>query len=65
MIEQVWSEMKRYVRRLYCENPQVLRDRIFRFFANKMTLEKCRAYVGHLPKVLDKIIEAGGEWTDM
>ena len=60
-IENVWGSMKTYLRteckpKNLCE----LKNGILSFW-RKMTPDTCKKYIGHIQKVIDKVIEVNGE----
>jgi transposase len=57
MIELIWAELKRYVRKKACNTTNELVHRIQKFFQYKLTVRKCRKYIRHLRRVLLIIIE--------
>ena len=62
-IENVWHEMKHYIRRTAKPtNKEELLQAIQAFWAT-VTPEKCNKYIGHLRKVIPKVIELNGEAT--
>ncbi len=86
IIELVWAELKRFLRKKLLRNEQEIADRVALFFETKLTIDKCRNYISRvnqvnylkrldknnlvifknflLFKVLQKIIENNGDWTD-
>ena len=58
-IENVWHEMKCYVRRQRPTTKQELVDAI-RNFWNTMTAQKCSKYIDHLHKVLPEVVRVEG-----
>ena len=62
-IENLWHELKEFVRlEVKPKTKDELIQGIIRFW-DTVDIEKCRKYIGHLKKVLPKIIEVGGEAT--
>lgn len=62
-IENLWHELKEYIRREVkptCKNELV--EGIIKFWTT-VTPEKCRKYIGHLHKVIPKVIEVNGAAT--
>ena len=60
-IENVWDSMKNYLRTTAKpKNTQELRDGIKAFWKT-LTPDVCKHYVGHLRKVISKVIEVQGE----
>ena len=64
IIELLWAEIKRYVRKRPCRTAGDLVYRIQKFFRFKLDVAKCRAYICHLRKVLQIIIDRRGDWSD-
>jgi len=59
-IENLWHEMKDYLRKnIKPTNKQELVDGITTFWAT-VNEHKCSKYIGHLKKVIPKVIEQGG-----
>lgn len=56
-IELVWHTMKEYLRSEY--NLSELKAGIKQFWST-LTPEKCSKYIGHLKKVIPKVIEVSG-----
>ena len=62
-IENVWHEMKHYIRTTAKpRNKEELLQAIQEFWAT-VTPEKCNRYIGHLKKVIPKVIELNGDAT--
>ena len=62
-IENLWHELKEYMRReVKPKTKQELIDGIHMFW-NTLTVAKCRKYIGHLRKVIPKVLEVGGAAT--
>ena len=60
-IENVWGSMKQYLRTAYKpKNLEELRAGIKRFWIT-LTPDVCKRYIGHLQKVMPKIVELQGE----
>ena len=58
-IENLWHELKEFVRHeVKPKTKDELIQGIIRFW-DTVDIEKCRKYIGHLKKVLPKIIEVG------
>ena len=62
-IENIWHELKEY---MYCEvkprNKEQLVSRINQFWTT-ITVRKCFRYIGHLQKILSRVIEKNGDAT--
>ena len=61
-IENLWAELKHFLRK--CVKPSTkdeLVNGISNFWATKVTPSKCRRYIGHLQKVLPKVVERQGK----
>jgi len=63
-IRWIKIEIKRYVRKRPCRTAGDLVYRIQKFFRFKLDVAKCRAYISHLRKVLQIIIDRRGDWSD-
>ena len=62
-IENVWHEMKHYIRTTAKpRNKEELLQAIQALWAT-VTPEKCNRYIGHLKKVIPKVIELNGDAT--
>ena len=62
-IENVWHELKEYIRReVEPRTKQGLIDGIVKFLQT-VDEHKCKKYIGHLRKVLPKMIETHGDAT--
>ncbi len=62
-IENLWHEAKEFLRRkIKPRTKQELIDGILSFWET-VTVNKCRKYIGHLRKVLPKVIEMNGAAT--
>ena len=62
-IENLWHELKEYVRReVKPENKEQLVNGITRFWAS-IDAHKCSRYINHLKKVLPSVIEKNGDAT--
>ena len=62
-IENLWHELKEYIRReVKPLNKQELVNGILAFWRT-VTVEKCRKYIGHLRKVIPRVIELEGQAT--
>ena len=64
IIEMLWADVKRYIRKRPCKTASDLVYRIQKFFKYKLTVNKCRAYISHIHKVLQIIIDRKGDWSD-
>ena len=62
-IENLWHELKEYIRRVV--KPRVKQELIngIEEFWRTVTVEKCRKYIGHLRKVVPRVIELEGAAT--
>lgn len=61
-IENVWHELKHYLRKVHKpKNKEQLVRGIETFWSSKMDLSKCQKYIGHLRKVLPAIVVQKGE----
>ena len=59
-IENLWHELKEYMRReVKPKNKEELVNGLKKFW-DTITVEKCQRYIGHLRKVLPKVIENNG-----
>lgn len=62
-IENLWHELKEYMRReIKPKNKEQLIQGISQFWAT-VSVHKCCRYIGHLRKVLPKVIEKHGDTT--
>ena len=62
-IENMWHELKEYIRReVKPTTKQQLIDGILAFWET-VTVEKCKKYIGHLKKVIPRVIELEGAAT--
>ena len=62
-IENLWHELKEYIRREVKPNTKdELVNGILAFWAT-VDVAKCRKYIGHLKKVIPRVIEVGGQAT--
>uniref|UniRef100_A0A1X7U6S3 Tc1-like transposase DDE domain-containing protein n=1 Tax=Amphimedon queenslandica TaxID=400682 RepID=A0A1X7U6S3_AMPQE len=59
-IENLWHELKEYLRRVV--KPKTKHELVSGIleFWDTVDINKCREYIGHLRKVIPKIIEQGG-----
>ena len=63
LIENMWHEMKHYIRtNAKPRTKEELIEAICKFWST-VTPEKCARYIGHLRKVIPKVIEVNGEAT--
>ena len=62
-IENLWHELKEYIRREV--KPKVKEELVcgIEQFWSTVTAEKCCKYIGHLKKVIPKVIELNGDAT--
>lgn len=62
-IENLWHELKEYIRReVKPTTKEQLIDGIVEFWQT-VNPQKCKKYIGHLRKVIPKVIELNGEAT--
>lgn len=62
-IENLWHELKEYIRReVKPTTKEQLIDGIAEFWQT-VNPQKCKKYIGHLRKVIPKVIELNGEAT--
>ena len=62
-IENLWHELKEYMRReVKPRNKEQLVSGINQFWTT-VTVRKCFRYIGHLQKVLPRVIEKNGDAT--
>ena len=62
-IENLWHELKEFLRReIKPKTKQELIDGIQKFWKT-VTIAKCGKYIGHLKKVIPKVIELQGAAT--
>ncbi len=59
----VWNELKTSVRDLKPTSKVDLIQKIGLFWSSKLTPEKCRKYIAHMPKVLPHVILENGYST--
>ena len=63
-IENVWHEMKEYIRgKVKPKTKDQLVDGIRRFWSRRLTVEKCKKYIYHVKKVIPAVIENEGDAT--
>ena len=59
-IENIWGSLKQYLRNIYKpRNLDQLKEGIRQFWAT-LTPEVCQRYIGHLNKVIPKVIQENG-----
>ncbi len=51
IIELVWAELKRFLRKKLLKNQQEIADRVQLFFETQLTVEKCRNYIERVHEV--------------
>ena len=51
IIELVWAELKRFLRKKLLKNQQEIADRVKLFYETQLTVEKCRNYIGRVSEV--------------
>ena len=51
IIELVWAELKRFLRKKLLKNQQEIADRVKLFYETQLTVEKCRNYIGRVTEV--------------
>ena len=56
MIELVWAELKRYLRKKFLTSKQEIANRVQKFFSEVLTIEKCRTYIGRVQEVRNRIL---------
>ena len=59
-IDNLWHELKEYLRRVVKPRTKDQLISGIHEFWETVTIEKCRKYVGHLKKVVPKVIEMNG-----
>ena len=60
-IERVWAELERHIaRRVKLLRKSDLISVIVLFLSRRMTQDKCIKYIGHMHKVLLKVVVKGG-----
>ena len=62
-IELVWGSMKQYLRNTWKPTNLDQLKRGIESFWSTLTPAVCRKYIGHLQKVIPKVVEVGGEPT--
>ena len=61
-IENLWHELKEYIRRVKPRSKQELMDSI-RAFWRTVTVTKCQKYIGHVKRVIPAVIQCKGRAT--
>ena len=51
IIELLWAEMKRYIRKKPCKTKIDIEYRVQKFLLRNLTVEKIRKYIDHLKQV--------------
>jgi hypothetical protein len=64
MCRHLWSILKRYVRKKYCNTIEELQQRVTKFF-NKLSLKTRQNFIMHFKTVMRKIIEKKGDWSHL
>jgi transposase len=54
IIELVWADMKRFLRKKKLKTRQEVADRVKLFFERHLTVEKCQAYIHRIHEVTAK-----------
>ncbi len=52
IIELVWAELKRFLRKKFLKTKQEIADRVQLFFDEVLTVEKCQIYIARVQKVI-------------
>ena len=52
IIELVWAELKRFLRKKFLKTKQEIADRVRLFFDEVLTVEKCQIYIARVQKVI-------------
>ena len=52
IIELVWAELKRFLRKKLLKNNQEIANRVKLFFDTELTVEKCRNYISRVQEVM-------------
>ncbi len=60
-IENLWHELKEYIRREV--KPTIKTELVNEVWQKKLTITKCSKYIGHLKKVIPRVIELEGAAT--
>lgn len=51
IIELVWAELKRFLRKKRLRDEQGIADRVKLFFDTQLTVEKCQSYINRVQEV--------------
>ena len=51
IIELVWADLKRFLRKKLLKTREEICDRAEIFYRHCLTIEKCRSYIGHVKTV--------------
>jgi transposase len=51
VIELVWAELKRFLRKKLLKSKQEIANRVQKFFTEILTVEKCQTYIGRVNEV--------------
>jgi hypothetical protein len=62
-IEQVWAEMKIFIRKKFCKTPEEVADAIHEF-QTSFSPQRCQKYINHLKKVIKIVIKKNGDWSN-
>jgi transposase len=62
-IENLWHELKEYIRREVKPKTKAELIEGFKAFWATVTVEKCTKYIGHLHKVITRAVELNGDAT--
>ena len=62
-IENLWHELKEYIRRVVKPKSKEELVEGIKEFWRTVDVRKCNKYIGHLRKVIPKVIEVGGNAT--
>ena len=52
VIELVWAEMKRYLRKRLLKTPEEIMSRVEKYHRKHLTVDKCRAYISRVHTVI-------------
>jgi len=55
VIELVWAELKRFLRKKYLKTKQEIANRVKLFFDRILTVEKCQSYINRVHEVRIKL----------